>query len=509
MTRVPEQRESGPAKANETNELEVCAMAATNPLKPATVASISAARSKAASASAVPFVADAGAAEAFARLHGGRLLHDHSSGAWLEFDGTRWARDELGRITQHGLAVSRELLTDAAVATLRAAREPNSGLQKQLMDEADKIKAAAISLQRKPRLDAMIALVGTDPLIAANRGMFDAHDMRLGVQNGVVELTELPVNHRAGAPADMITRQAGCAFDALALCPTWDAFLERVQPDREVRLWLRRLVGYWLTGRTDQQSFTVFHGLGANGKSVFAETVKKLLGSYGVSADFSSFMAKNQGSDAIRNDLARLDKVRLVVASEGPEGARLDEDLVKRITGGDEITARFLHREFFSFRPRFKLLLVTNHRPSISGTDHGIWRRVVLVPWTVTIPREEQDRRLVERLEAELPGILCWALQGLDEYLALGLDLPRAIVAANAEYRQDSDVVGHWIDDSCLLDAKGRTTNGALYQSYSAWASAAGHRPMSAKSLGDRLRERGLTPWRTTNGRGWAGIALK
>ena len=482
---------------------------ATNKSK-ATVTSISAARAKATSASAaVAFTADAGAAQAFARLHNGHLLHDHSAGAWLEFDGARWARDDLGRVVQHGLAVSRELFIDASQIMVRAGREHNQVLQEQLRKEAGKISAAAVSLHKKLRLDAMIALAATDPRIAANRSMFDADDMRLGVQNGVVELTKAPVTHRDGAPTDMITRQTCTEYDALALCPNWDAFLERVQPDREVRLWLRRLTGYWLTGRTDQQTFTVFHGLGANGKSVFAETIRKLLGSYAVSADFGTFMAKNQGNDAIRNDLARLDKVRLVVASEGPEGARLDEDLVKKVTGGDEITARFLHREFFSFKPRFKLLLVTNHRPSISGTDHGIWRRVVLVPWTVTIPREEQDRRLAERLEAELPGILCWALQGLDEYLDLGLVLPRAIVAANAEYRQDSDVVGHWIDDSCLLDATGRTTNGALYQSYSAWASAAGHRPMSAKSLGDRLRERGLTPWRTTNGRGWAGITLK
>lgn len=475
------------------------------------VTSISAARAKAVSAAtAAAFTADAGAAQAFAQLHDGRLLYDHSSGGWYEFDSVRWSRDELGRIAQHGLAVARELFVDASQIMLRASRERNPTLQKQLRVEADQAMSAATALHKKPRLDAMVSLAASDPRIAASRAMFDADDMLLGVQNGVVKLSEAPVTHRDGAAADMITRQAGCAFDPLALCPTWDEFLARVQPDPEVRHWLRRLVGYWLTGRTDQQTFTVFHGLGANGKSVFAETVKKLLGSYGVSADFCTFMAKDKGSEAIRNDLARLDKVRLVVASEGPEGGRLDEDLVKRITGGDEITARFLHREFFSFKPRFKLLLVTNHRPSISGTDHGIWRRVVLVPWEVTVPREEQDRRLAERLEDELPGILCWALQGLDEYLALGLDqLPRAIAAANTEYRQDSDVVGLWIEDACLLDTTGRATNSELYQSYSAWAQAAGHRPMSAKSLGDRLRERGLLPWRTNGGRGWAGIALK
>lgn len=478
---------------------------AANPTK------ISAARGPAvAAATAAAFTADAGAAQAFARLHDGRLLYDHSSGSWHEFDGTRWARDELGRITQHGLAVARELFVDASQVMLRASRERNPTGQKQLRVEADQAMAAAMSLHKKQRLDAMIALAATDPRIAASRAMFDAGDMVLGVQNGVVELTEAPVTHRDGAPADMITRQAGCGFDALALCPTWDSFLERVQPDPEVRCWLRRWVGYCLTGRTDQQSFMVFHGVGANGKTVFTETIRKLLGSYAVSADFGTFTTKDKGNEAIRNDIARLDKVRLCVAAEGPEGARLDEDLVKRITGGEELTARFLHREFFNFKPKFKLLLVTNHRPSISGTDHGIWRRVVLVPWSVTIPRDEQDRRLAERLEDEMAGVLNWALAGLDEYLALGLDtLPRAIVAANSEYRQDSDTVGLWIEDCCSLDGTARATNGQLYQSYATWAQAAGHRAMSSKSLGDRLRERGLTPWRTGGARGWAGIALK
>ncbi|EQD49765.1 phage/plasmid primase, P4 family [mine drainage metagenome] len=134
----------------------------------------------------------------------------------------------------------------------------------------------------------------------------------------------------------------------------------------------------------------------------------------------------------------------------------------------------------------------------------------MLVPWPVKIAKGQQDRRLAERLEEELPGILNWALAGLDEYLALGLDpLPSAIADANADYRQDSDVVGLWIEDCCLLDSLARAKNNELYESYSGWAQAAGHRPMSAKSLADKLRERGLAPWRNTAGRGWTGIAVR
>ncbi|TAL86441.1 MAG: hypothetical protein EPN74_04670 [Rhodanobacter sp.] len=298
--------------------------------------------------------ADAGAAQAFVRLHDGRLLYDHSSGTWLEFDGVRWAKDELGRISQHGLAVSQELLIDASEMLLRAARARNQMEQKHLKEEAEKLSAASLAIHKKPRLDAMIALAATDPGIAVSRTMFDANDRALCVRNGVIELDATPIVHRPGTPSDLNTLQAACAFDPTSSCPTWDCFLRQVQPDRDVQMWLRRLVGYWLTGHTTEQSFTVFHGIGANGKTVFTETIRKLLGSYSLSADFGTFTVKDKGVDAIRNDIARLDKVRLVVASEGPEGARLDEDLVKRITGGEQLTARFLHREYFNFNPKFK-----------------------------------------------------------------------------------------------------------------------------------------------------------
>jgi len=454
--------------------------------------------------------ADAGAAQAFAHLHDGRLHYDHSSGAWLEFDGVRWAKDELGRIAQHGLAVAQELLIDASAMLLRAARARNPMEQKHLKGEAEKLSAASLAIHKKPRLDAMIALAATDPRIAVSRTMFDANDRVLCVRNGVIELGTAPIVHRPGIPSDLNTLQAACAFDPVASCPTWDRFLRQVQPDREVQTWLRRLVGYWLTGHTTEQSFTVFHGIGANGKTVFTETIRKLLGSYSVSADFGTFTVKDKGGDAIRNDIARLDRVRLVVASEGPEGARLDEDLVKRITGGEQLTARFLHREYFNFSPKFKLVLVTNHRPAISGTDHGIWRRTVLVPWNVTIPPEQQDRRLVERLEAELPGILNWALGGLEEYLCEGLThLPGAIATANSEYRRDSDIVGLWMEDCCLRNSAARATNGELHRSYAEWANINGHRNLSSKSLGDRLREKGLSPWRTGSNRGWIGLTCK
>jgi len=287
----------------------------------------------------------------------------------------------------------------------------------------------------------------------------------------------------------------------------WERFLEEVQPDAEVRFWLQKFTGYCLTGRIDEQIFLVMHGGGANGKSVFVEILKKLLGSYAKTVQFDTFIEHDRGG--IRNDLAALDKVRLVVAQEGPDGARLDEGIVKQLTGGDEITARFLHREFFTFTPKFKIILVSNHKPLISGTDNGIWRRVVLVPWSVTIEAGKRDKRMIEKLEKEQDGILQWALHGIRMYQEDGLQLPDSVVRANSEFRGESDLIGHWIDDACVVHENATAQTSVLYESYADWAKQNGHRPLSQKSLSDRLRERGYIPQKSRGTRMWLGVGLR
>lgn len=362
--------------------------------------------------------------------------------------------------------------------------------------------------QNKSKLDAMIYIARTDPKIAVSSSEFDDNNQLLGVKNGVIELDNGVF--RDGIPADRISRQASCEFLGDVECPNWLKFLEEVQPDADVRAWLQRFVGYCLTGSTAEQIFLVSHGHGGNGKSIFWDAVRKMLGEYATTVQFDTFTEKNN-NDSIRNDLARLDKTRLVIANEGQNGARLDEGIVKQITGGDEITARFLHREFFSFKPRFKVSLITNHKPVISGNDNGIWRRVVLVPWPVTIPPEKRDKSLEYKLDAELPGILAWALEGLQKYNEVGLSsLPAALIKANAEYRQDSDVIGLWLADCAQLDALTKTPLRNVYDSYKNWAIDNGHKPMSSKSLGDRLKERGIRECRigASGTRGWEGISL-
>jgi putative DNA primase/helicase len=214
---------------------------------------------------------------------------------------------------------------------------------------------------------------------------------------------------------DLITKLAPVDYVPQAQCPEWEKFLDRIMAgNRALIAFLQRAVGYALTGDTREQVLFVLYGTGANGKTTFLETVRAMLGDYAMHTNFSAFLQSEHST--ARNDLARLAGARFVSASEVQGGRRLSEDVIKQITGGDTVTARYLYHEFFEYRPQCKLFLAVNHRPVIRGTEHAIWRRVHLIPFTVTIPNEEQDKTLGEKLRAELPGILNWATQGCRDW---------------------------------------------------------------------------------------------
>lgn len=443
-------------------------------------------------------------ADRFAATAKGKLMFVQQRGTWFEFDGVIWQEDSKRHVVQQAINLTRDMILEASKMMIDAA-----------MGNGDVFKATQLAKhaknsQSKKSIEAMISLAQSYPEMCKNQGELDAQDEVIAVQNGVLDLKA--GLFREGTPDDLITRQSKAEYlggNEDVLCPLFHQFLNTVQPDPDVRHWLQKLAGYCLTGRGDEQFVSVFHGGGSNGKSVYIDLMKRVLGSYAKNVQFDTFVDSDKKSDA-RNDLAALDKARLVVAQEGQDGARLDEGIVKQLAGQDEVTARFLHKEFFSFYPRFKVILVSNYKPVITGSDNGIWRKVVLVPWPVTIPSELRDRRLIDKLEAELPGILAWCVEGYHLWKEQGLsDLPLALVKANAEYRKDSDVLGLWLDDCCTLDESGWVAASSLYESYERWARAAGFRPISQKTLGDRLRDRGLVPSKSGSVRKWNGINLK
>jgi P4 family phage/plasmid primase-like protien len=459
---------------------------------------------------------DLGNARLFADHYRGNLRYCHPWRGYLIWDGTRWAVDQDGQAAARGKTLVRLLYAEAtkAVAAAEQQAEAASGLsladpRRAALGKATEHAIAelkwALQSAKGERLAAMLKLAQSEPGVPVRPAALNTQQLYLTVQNGALDL-------RTGVlgPAErahLSTKQAPVAYDAAAPCPTWERFLARVLPDAAVRTFIQRAVGYSLTGDIREQVLFLLYGLGDNGKSTFIEVLRALLGEYSAAAAFDTFL--HQDRDGVRNDIAALFGARLVTAVEVEQGRRLNETLVKAATGGDPLTGRFLFQELFSYVPTFKLWLAANHKPVIRGTEHAIWRRIRLIPFTEQIPIHEQDKELLPKLRQELPGILRWAVAGCLAWQREGLDPPEAVTAATQEYREEMDTLGGFIADCCVLDPATRVTSKALHEAYTAWCEANGEKPMAPRTLGIRLKERGIREARTESARGWAGIGLR
>lgn len=288
-------------------------------------------------------------------------------------------------------------------------------------------------------------------------------------------------------------------------CPTWLKFLDRVtNGDRALVEYLQRVCGYCLTGSTQEHVMMFLYGTGANGKSVFVNTIAGMMDDYAVTSPVETFLASN--SDRHPTELARLRGARLVIANETEEGRHWSESKLKALTGGDTITARFMHQDFFEFTPKFKLVIVGNHKPSLRNVDEAIRRRLHLIPFTVTIPAEERDHRLSEKLEAEWPGILQWAVEGCVLWQQHGLNPPAAVRDATDEYLAEEDAPALWFSECCVAAPDATESVADLYQSWKSWANAAGELPGTQKRFSQAMRLReGVRPKRQ-GGSGRAGF---
>jgi putative DNA primase/helicase len=273
---------------------------------------------------------------------------------------------------------------------------------------------------------------------------------------------------------------------------------------------LKRAIGYSLTGITWEQVMFILWGIGKNGKTTFLEVLKALLGKdLARQAGSETFMQKARGGQ-IPNDLAALKWARLVTAPELERDQHLSESLIKLATGEDEITARFLYGEYFSYKPQFKLWMMANHKPIIRGTDDGIWRRPMLIPFKVQIPESDRDRQLINKLKTELPGILNWALQGCLEWQRNGLGIPREVQDAVAEYRKEMDVLGGFLEERCIRNSRAVTPAATIYEAYTLWAEANGETtPLKQAAFGKALSERGVGRKHCNSGVARIGIALR
>jgi putative DNA primase/helicase len=427
----------------------------------------------------------------FAELFGGELRYVYAWNKWVFWDGFRWAPDIDGEVFRKAQELSSLFLREASEMTDFDLRKKAAGL--------------AIRAGDRTRIEAMVSLARCR--MACSPTLFDSDPMLLGVSNGVVDLQT--GFFRPARKEDYIIKQATPAYDPDATCPTWEKFLLRIfGQDTELVSFIQRAIGYSLTGCISEQCLFFLFGTGSNGKSTLAECLQELFGAYALKTSSSLYTLDKHGrepSDAI----ARLVGKRFVTGSETEEGDDLAESRVKDITGGDTLTGRELYCPAFNFKPSHKLWIYGNHRPDVRGNDHGIWRRIKLVPFQVQISGSEKDPDLGKKLRQEHSGILNWAIKGCLDWQRAGLGEARAVVEATTSYREDEDELGEFINEMCWEE--GEVERKALYRTFKVWAEDRGNRyvPKQAtfsKRIGERA---GIKPRKSGKQRYWTGISVR
>ena len=424
--------------------------------------------------------------------HGKDIKYNAVWKKWLAWNSTHWEIDNGYLVHARGLKMIR-------------------GIYAELLKTADyrdrlDIEKHGMQSESARRRKALIEVASWIPELNVKTDDLDKDPWLFNVRNGSINLrTGVMREHR---PEDLITRCANVDYDKNADCPVWQKFLmEIMNYNADLIRFIQNAAGWAITGDTSEQTMFILFGTGANGKSTFLNTIMNLLGDYASATPTQTFMKKN--GDQMTNDLARLRGTRFVTTTETEQGRRLSEPLIKQITGNDRITARFLYGEYFNFIPTFKIWMATNHKPVIKGTDHGIWRRIKLIPFTTRIEEEKQDKHLEQKLMQEGPGILNWLLEGSMRWCNEGLRAPRIVLNATAEYRAEMDVVGDFISERCEQKPGVCIRARELFKCYQDWCEENNERACSERFFGLMLKEIGIEQKRHGDGRYWQGIHLR
>ncbi|MFM9815656.1 phage/plasmid primase, P4 family [Streptomyces scabiei] len=434
---------------------------------------------------------DIGNAERLVDHFGSELRYLIDAEQWAVYEGGRWV-----------LKGAKSLLWKRVVQTIKAlpnteafeysAVRPAGDEGKKDKSEREVFMEWVSKSRHRGRLAAMRDVAEGEPALFSEMGEFDQHEQLLNVKNGIVDLRDGSLMPHD--PELYLMQQSPVRFDPHAECPMWLQFLDSVMPDKERQAYLQRVVGYTLTGNTDEQVMFVHHGTGMNGKSVFVDVVMGLLGDYAQAVPRTTLLAKKE--DGIPNDVARMVGKRMLSTTETSAGKKLDDELVKQLTGQDTMSARFLHGEYFDFKPVGKIHLATNYLPKV-GAGHGITRRLHDIGWDVTVPPEARIPKLAETiLRKEGPGVLNWALQGCREWRRQGLEMPEAVRAKTAQHIAESDPISMWLEENteaCDLDVNisGEVT-GSLFQNYRLWCQNGSLREMTVMAFSQALEERGF-----------------
>ena len=437
---------------------------------------------------------DVGNALRLVQRHGQDLRYSYPESKWYAWDGTRWARDETGEVHRRAKQTIRAIYSEAAEAADAERRH--------------KLATHAMRSEAEAKIAGMVALARSEPAIPIMPAQLDVDPWLLNVENGTINLRTGELReHRRG---DLITKQAPVTYDRGATASIFASFMEKIMDENaDLITYLQRTLGHALSGDMSEHRLEMWKGGGANGKSTLFNVMMDVLGSYARPAAPGLLLTSRY--DRHPTEIADLKGARFVWSVEVGEGRRLAEETVKRLTERT-LKARRMREDFSEFEATHKLFIAMNHRPTIKGGDHAIWRRIKLVPFTVTIPDTEQDKGLGDKLRSERAGILNWLIQGCIDWQREGFAEPKEVTDATTDYRADQDVVARFIEDCCTTGENQIAEAGQLYSSWVQWCTENNERPGSKKALGTRLQEHGYNAGQATTGsraRTWIGIGLR
>jgi len=408
-------------------------------------------------------------------------------GQWMLWNGYIWRPDDLLAHMTHTRAFLRSIAGSLSL----------------------EMEAKARTLRRADTVNKVVRLARSNEAQAAAADQWDSDPWLLGTPDGTVDLRTGEL--RKALPEDYITKATAVApASPGTLAPLWEATLDRVTGgDPFLMRYHKLFAGYALTGIIREHVFRFDYGTGANGKTTIIGALQGVLGDYTMSIPTEMLMVSS--GERHPTELAMLRGVRLAVGQETEQGKRWAEARIKQLTGGDPIRARFMRQDFFEFAPQFKLIVVGNHRPSLRGVDEAMRRRLHLVPFHVTIPKEQRDPDLPERLREEWPAILRWAIDGCLEWQASGLVPPKVVVTATEQYLDAEDAFSLWLDECVERDPNACESSANLFASWKAWAERSGEFIGSQKQLSTNLQERGFATRREsgTGRRAYAGLRLR
>lgn len=418
---------------------------------------------------------DTGNADRFIDRYGNLYKYSYISNKFYIYDGMKWKIDDKGSIRK---------LIDEMIESIKDEKiiHGDDVTEEEAREFFQKYYKKTRGTQAKKNI--MNELMHRRP---ATPDDFDRDDMLINVANGYIDLTSRELyKHDINKMFSQITNTD---YTEKMQPAVWLDFLNDIfAGDQKVIRYIQKALGYSLTGSTREQIMFILFGKGRNGKSIFVEVISEILGDYSNNMQAKSLMVKK--NDNVNTDIARLSKARFVTSSEPNEGFRFDEGLIKQLTGGDKVTARFLYAEEFEYTPKFKIWVSTNHKPIIRGTDDGIWRRLVLIPFDVQIPEEKVDKDLKYKLLREAPAILNWMAEGAYMWMQEGLAMPEKLKEASKAYRNEMDVIEQFIEDECKRVDDGKVKANELYELYKRWANDNGAYKMSNKDFGQKMKEK-------------------